>query len=364
MPARPLPSLAPAAALALLSALGGCFYLEDINHRPAIEIVRLTSTAVERGTSIALTASVYDPDAQEVRLTWRAFACGSTTQECDGAPFFESSLVEVNVPAPLRTEREEPVQHLRVTLAAVDSRGARALPEQALAVDVVNAAPRLAGPQAVGARHTVGLPLELRVQREDSDDRAEDVQLTWKVYAPAGSARPPLRLLPSDEPTVERQELVPDVAGAWTFEVTARDPAGGTVTVQSAVVVSEEAPPCLAALSPPASEPLLLDQPRRLAVLAVQDDFDPFPASATGAARFSWSLLAPSRGAARQPLTGASGSFVDLDPASLVPGEIVELRVEVADRVTRTLPCGDGEARCSIQGNSCAQRQTWRLEVR
>lgn len=363
----PLERLAPLARLApvaVLAALGGCFYLEEINHRPAIEIVRRTDVAVERGTSVELEAEIYDPDDQPVTIAWRAYACAQTTQECDEVPFFESSARTVSVPAPLRTEAGQAVQHLRVSLTAVDARGARALPEQVLAVDVVNAAPRLVGPQPVAARATRGLPLELRVQRSDSDDRVEDVRLTWKVFGPVGTAHPPLRQLASDDPAIDRQELVPDVAGAWTVEVTAVDPAGGTATAQRAFVVSDEAPPCINALSPPASLPLLFDQPRRLAVLSVDDDFDPFPASASGAARFSWSLATPSRGGARQPLVGTTGSFVDLDPAGFVPGEVVELRVEVADRVARALPCGDGEATCSIQRNSCVQRQTWRLEVR
>jgi hypothetical protein len=353
-----------AAGAAAVLAAGGCFYLEDINHRPAIEIVRVTETAIERGAMVHLRALVYDPDEQDVRVSWRAQACAETTEACDEVPYAESSERELSVSAPLRTAAGLPVQHLRITLAAVDTQGARALPEQRLDLDVVNAVPRLSGPQPVGNRIAVGLPLQLRVRRTDTDDLAEAVQLTWKVYGPAGTSHPPLRQLPSSDPEIDNQELIPDVAGAWLIEVIARDPVGGTAMAQRALVVTGDLPPCLTALSPPSATPLLLDQRRRLSVLIVEDDFDPFPALPGGGARFSWSLLAPSRGAARQPLLGASGSFVELDPAAFVPGELVELRVEVADRIARALPCPDGDAQCSIQENACQQRQTWRLEIR
>jgi hypothetical protein len=75
-------------------------------------------------------------------------------------------------------------------------------------------------------------------------------------------------------------------------------------------------------------------------------------------------LLAPSRGPARVPLAGATGNAVELDPAAFVSGELLELRVEISDRVARTLPCDGTPRTCSIESNSCMQRQTWLLEVR
>lgn len=366
-----MPRWSPLASLALTALVGsaaasaaGCFYLEDINHRPAIEIVRITETAIERGSMVALRAAVFDPDAQYVSVSWRAYACAETTEACDEVPYLESSEREIMAMVPLRTAGQQPVQHLRVTLAATDAQGARALPEQRLELDVVNAVPRLTGPQPIGTRMAVGMPLQLRVRRTDTDDPAASVQLTWRVFGPAGTSRPALRQLPSSDPEIDNQELIPDVVGPWLVEVTATDPAGGTTTAQRALVITGDLPPCLISLSPAATAPLLLDQRRRLSVLVVEDDFDPFPALPGGGARFSWSLLAPSRGAARQPLIGSAGAFVELDPAAFVPGELVELRVEVTDRIARTLPCADGAAQCSIQENTCQQRQTWRLEVR
>lgn len=359
------PRAARPAALAAVACLGlaGCLYLGDLNQRPSIEIERVTETAVERGAMVELRALVNDPDSRDVVLAWRAYTCAATIEQCDEAPFAESSLVHFAPLIPLRTAGGQAVQHVRITLDAEDARGATARPAQRLDLDVGNAVPRLTDVQVIGKLAVVGHPVELRAGRSDADDDLASVPLTWKVFGPAGSLPPPLRPLPSADPSVEAQELIPDVAGAWLIEVTARDPVGATGMAQRALVVTVDKPPCLATLSPPAG-PLLFDQARRFSALFVDDDLDPYPAQGGGAARFSWSVLAPSRGPARQLLSGAAGHAVDLDPSAFTLGETVELRVEIADRITRALPCPGGNASCSIDNDGCTQRQTWRLEVR
>lgn len=349
-------------AMALSSA--GCFYLDDINQRPAIEIARVNPTAIERGSTVSLEAIVRDPDSRAVTLAWSAHACAPTLDDCDDAPIAEATTPDFSVAVPLRTAGGRPVQHLRINLTAEDDRGAQALVPQRLDLDVVNAAPRITALQTVGRGFVVGRPVELRAQRSDSDDPIDSVSLTWEVFPPVGSTRPPLRPLPSADPSVEAQELTPDVVGPWEIRVTATDPSGATGTLQRTLLVTTDLPPCLTSLSPPAQVPLFLDQRRRFSVLLVDDDLDPHPAIAGGAARFSWSLAAPSRGPARTSLPGVGATGVELDPAAFAPGELVELRVEVADRVPRTLPCADGDPTCSLDGSACYQRQTWRLEVR
>lgn len=344
--------------------LAGCFYLEDINQRPAIEIKRVTETAIERGGTVELLALVNDPDSPVLSLKWSAFACAATTEQCDEAPLAESSALSFAPSVPVRTAGGEPVQHLRITLDAEDERGARARLPQRLDLDIGNAAPVITAVQPVGNATLVGVPLELRARRVDPDDPTASLVTTWKVYGPPGTAHPPLRPLPSSDPDVVAQELTPDVTGPWTIEVTVTDPVGATVTAQRALVITGDLPPCLSVISPLAAIPLLLDQPRSFSALVVTDELDPFPALPGGAARFSWSLLAPSRGLGRQLLAGANGNSVALDPATFPPGEHLELRVEVADRITRTLPCAADDPSCSIEGSACTQRQTWRLEVR
>jgi hypothetical protein len=353
--------------IAFCALSAGCFYLDDINQRPAIEIFRRTTTAIERGSTVTVSAIVRDPDSGSVSLSWAGYACAATLDACDDTPIAESSAIDFELEVPRRTAADQSVQHLRVTLVAQDDRGAAALVPQRLDLDVVNAAPQITALQTVGRGFVVGRALELRAQRSDADDPLSSVVLTWEVFPPVGSTRPPLRALPSADPSVEAKELIPDVTGAWEIKVTATDPSGATGTLQRTLVVTGDSPPCLTSLSPPAAAPLFLDELRRFSVLVVEDDLDPYPAvtaPSPGAASFAWSLRAPSRGPARLPLTGVGGTGVELDPAAFSPGEVVELRVEVADREPRTLPCADGDATCSLTGNACAQRQTWRLEVR
>ena len=186
-----------AASLAAVATLAssGCFYLDDINQRPAIEIARITPTAIERGTTVALEAIVRDPDSSAVSLSWSAYACAATLDDCDEAPIAEGTAREFSVAVPLRTAAGRPVQHLRITLSARDDRGAAALVPQRLDLDVVNAAPQITALQTVGRGFVVGRPLELRAQRSDADDPVESVSLTWEVFPPAGSSRPARILL-------------------------------------------------------------------------------------------------------------------------------------------------------------------------
>ena len=93
-------------------------------------------------------------------------------------------------------------------------------------------------------------------------------------------------------------------------------------------------------------------------------DLDPYPASATGETTFAWSLEGPGA-TSYVPLDGATDNRVALDPATYAPGDLVELRVEIFDRAhTQKLPCDDTAPTCSLTGDSCLQRLTWRVEMR
>lgn len=352
------------------SLVSGCFYLEPVNQRPGIEIIRLAPEALSRGGTVSLQARVLDPEGGAVSLLWRAHACGQTVAECDADSFDTRAQAVFEVAIPTVTLASAPVQHLKITLEATDERGASARPSQELYLDIGNEAPVLTSPRATGAL-VVGQPVEVLVVRSDADDAASNVALTWTLFPPVGgkASLGPLAY-PGDSDHEQRRQFTPDVEGPWSIEVVARDPLAREARVVGLFAVEVDRPPCLRALAPqPPAAPatLLLDSLRRFSVLTVQDTLDPFPGGARppfGVAQFTWSLKAPSRGGARQVLPGAAGNFVELDPAGFELGELVELRVEIADRVARSLPCADGAATCSIEGTGCLQRQTWLLEAR
>jgi hypothetical protein len=145
--------------------------------------------------------------------------------------------------------------------------------------------------------------------------------------------------------------------------------AGGTdcpVNVQSVIVaVVPDHAPCLAQwapIAPPAGAQFPMTDPTLFQVTVVQDDLDPYPGVGTA---FTWSLLPPGA-SARQSLNNTS-NHVALDPGNYRAGDVLELRVEIADRKSpeRPITCADSSPTCSvISDNSCLQRLTWRVEVR
>jgi hypothetical protein len=83
-----------------------------------------------------------------------------------------------------------------------------------------------------------------------------------------------------------------------------------------------------------------------------------------GTAGFAWSLASPASGGALQPLT-TDDSGVVIDPADYAPGDQLDLRVEVTDRISRPSSCDPSTPQCSIGGvTTCLQRQTWHVEIR
>ena len=81
-----------------------------------------------------------------------------------------------------------------------------------------------------------------------------------------------------------------------------------------------------------------------------------------GTTRFAWSLLPPG---ARLGSRSRHGNGVSLDPDNYAPGDIVELRVEIAGSQPDADHVRDASPTCSvISDNSCIQRLTWRVEVR
>jgi hypothetical protein len=125
--------------------------------------------------------------------------------------------------------------------------------------------------------------------------------------------------------------------------------------------IASDQPPCIAATTPAAlpSARYLLDTrdgARRFAVDSVVDDLDAWPAAGSMLA-FRWFVD-------DVEVEGHDLPDLTLDPAAYLPGDTVALRVEIADRVARSLPCAPDQPECSIGGDACLQRVTWTVEVR
>jgi hypothetical protein len=361
--------------------LTGCFYLDPINQLPTIGIHPLSSGIFHRGDRVTLDAGYDDPEGHEGTYAWHAFACADGDLSaarhgdgCDDVAFYTGTLVTAELEVPVMLANGAPVQAIRVLLEARDDRGA--LAQGLVAYTVANAPPTLELRKSART-YTIDAPIDLFARYGDADDGSANVELLWKVFTP--NTQPAFVLaelaVPQEAPgsahATVGKTLVPRGIGEWDVQVTASDPLGEASVQHLAITVVPDRPPCLAQwqpIAPPDGATLPVTDPTVFQVPLVDDDLDVYPPvpgdPVLGTTTFAWSILPPGA-TARQLLVGATGNSIDLDPSVFTPGEIVELRVEIFDRVHTALPCADDLGVCSVSSQpGCIQRQTWRVEVR
>jgi hypothetical protein len=378
--ARRKPNVAAPGGVCALAAVGlmtGCFYTTPVNDRPSAEILRLETSDLRRGGHVDLFGQVVDDNGDAVTYRWQAFACGAGAASCDAAALAGGISPSFTVPVPMSRAGGEVLASLRVRLDVVDEHGAEAALPQVLVVDIGNTAPTIelqARALEPAVTHTVGLPSWFVVRVSDADDPLDRVEVTWDLMPPRDAEPGWLFEDPgdpvSDDPLTreEQRQLVVASPGTWTVRVVATDPMGAQAEATLAIAVDDDQPPCLAVLAPappPPGAALLLDGPRRLEVGVVLDDTAPYPEATDPYRRaptFHWSIASDATGGELVDLD-SDGNAVELDPASFEPGAVVDVRLEVDDGLGRVLPCGPDEPSCSIAGDTCVQRQTWRLEV-
>lgn len=366
------PAVKTLAAIALCAS--GCFYVDPINQRPSADIIDPSGGVVHRGEQLTLTSETYDPEGQSVEVHWRVYVCTdpTTPSGCDADPYYTGTLPSADFMVPLvRADGATATEGLRVILEAIDDHGGAARPQQELLLSVIDAPPTLTLHKSSRHNYVVGTPVDLYAQVGDPDDGAAAVSLDWVPYSPA--TQPAFTLtnlgaLPGD-PTTFHQVLLSQGTGDFDIQVTATDPVGSTFVQHETVTIVADTPPCIdqvAPMLPPPGGVAPLQDPTLFQVLVVGDDLDPYPTQTSdsyyGATQFSWSLLPPGA-TTRQPLA-VFGNSVAIDPASYTPGDTLELRVEIQDRVPRTLQCPDSDADCEVvSGSGCFQRVTWKVQI-
>jgi len=372
--------LAITSALLAASAAAGCFYVEEINQRPGISINAM-GNQVYRGDRVELTASADDPEDHVVRFTWRAYACteGAGGADCDREPFYTQAVLdhaEFDVPL-LREDVAVPVRNVRVVLDAQDDLGATAKPSQELVIVALDRPPSLELARKGTFILTPDRPVILYATVGDLDDGPAALGMpTWEVFAPAQVQHDLTDEMFTQNPNdpahrTFAKKFTPKAIGDWEIRVTATDPLDQQTTKSLMLSVVAPPPPCIAQVAPivpPAGAALPITDTTLFRVPVVLDDLDVWPPqtddSSLGVTRFQWSQKAPGA-ATHVPVSGATASSFQLDPATFTPGDIVEVRVEIYDRQLTPVGCPDGEATCStISMPSCIQRQTWRVEVR
>lgn len=370
------------AVLAACVLLTGCFYIDPIISRPRVSIDR--PEAIYRGGMVTLTAR-FDADSKPGQNQWAVYSCLTVDSPprdgCDPTSFVSFqpdettpyNTVTFMVP-PTKKDKQSKTGAIRVELVARSDRGAIALLESNNEFAVADAPP---GVDLTAQSHSLaaGAPIDLFATYGDVDDDVDGVALAWTVSGPSSGYTLEDLGVPQDPGDPDHRKagkrLTPDVPGSWAVQVTATDPEMTANTATRTFAVVADRPPCLAQWSPavpPAGATLPVSDRTLFQVPLVDDDLDAYPpitgASQFGTTTFAWSILPP--GATQhQPVPGSINSYA-FDPSLFTPGDIVELRVEIADRShTSPLPCDDTAATCSIAASaSCLQRQTWRVEVR
>jgi hypothetical protein len=359
-------------------AAAGCFYTDPINQRPSLDIKQAEPTLAYRGGTVSLEAVSNDPDGHDVFYTWRAYAC-TTEADCDQAPYYLSKETKIDMPvASARVDIvTSPVQLIHVWLEGIDSFGATAKPPQQLWISLDDHAPTVDLYTASSYESVVNTPFSIFASIGDPDDDYTKATVSWEVFTPTNNPSYTLVDFAADQNVpmhiVYGKTFTPAGIGEYEIRVTADDGLGvpsSTASKSIKINVGVDKPPCLSQLTPlvataPSAWPM--SEPTLFQVHVVTDDLDPYPTvndSILGPTKFTWSLLAP--GSSRQVLSGVSGNSVALDPASYQLGDIVELRVEIADRNNTPITCADANATCAVDATapSCIQRQTWRVEVR
>jgi hypothetical protein len=347
----------------VLLVLPGCFYVNPINTRPVGEIRDVAPGQLMVGFSYDVTANQsYDPDGDPLEYRWEARVCTTPAPSSCGDVVWSATTENF-------TLHPEEHDRISVVLTVTDSYGAEATVERTYVVD--NQSPSMFvtqyGIETLQDTYTVGRTITFTSTAADPD--GDPVTVTWQLLPPSSSDPNQVSFTSG----ASGASLTPDVVGHWEVKVTADDGFGGVVSTTSTLEVVADAPPCLSATSPTASDtdvyPLLRSSgARRFSVWGVTDDLDPYPLPSNtedpllGGAGFRWFLAAP--GGPLEELEGHDLADLWIDPAVYVAGDLLELRVEVLDRVTRDLPCDADDLTCSLDGGTCKQRLSWRLEVR
>lgn len=362
-------------ALACCGLLAGCFYTGPLNERPRAEIEKLTAGPYHYpGQTVELVArkSSDSEDRGTLSAIWSAYTCPSP-ESC--SPIGESMVLGLDgtYAVTIPSQNHDPI---RVQLIVRDSSGAESRDIET--IEVGNRAPVITvqvrqGGQAPGLSesYVVTVPLDVAVAVTDED--GDPTTLEWALIRPRESNPGDVVWEPVDE-TGATYTLTPDVSGVWRVDITASDGLPeGTVVHMEQILVDQDQAPCIGITSPASpgdgrhvvkSE----DGPRTFTVLHVSDDLDPWPRPAIdspylGTATFAWSMAGPQTGGDMEPIAGASGPEQVIDPALYAPGELLELRVDVADRVARAPTCDAEDPVCSTSA-TCFQRVTWEVEIR
>jgi hypothetical protein len=341
-------------ALCLCAVFTGCIlYSDPINREPEISGIKVTPSNYEtytRRLPVSFEATVSDDGDRALATTWWVATglCKSPWPASD-RPLPQNQYVPTVLgPHCVRVE-------------VVDQHGAAA--SATTAFEVTNFAPTAQIAMTTPLPSTAAYPLfsefvfEPRVSDLDSTAKPKH---RWRVIGPDGQQR---AIAPCPGPA-EMLCFTGETTGEYRITLDATDAENGQASpAEMLLQVAEDAPPCIVD-----QQPTLLDvvrDPNTALTLsfAVADDGDPLPARSArpSMAAITWRFRRTGR-AAFDRLVGAGERFLTLPAGAFIPGDDIELRVDIADRVNRipTADCTEDSTECALT-TKCQQRASWRI---
>jgi len=328
-------------------------YTDPINRAPEISEIKVKPSSYgtyTRRLPVIFDATVSDEGDHALATTWWVVpgACKSPWPAADTALPGNRFVPAVLGPHCVRVD-------------VVDQHGAVA--SSTTEFDVTNFAPTAQIAMTVPLGSSEGYPLfsEFAFEARLSDlDSAEKPMPRWKLTGPDGQER---MIMPctSAPGTVC---FTGDTTGEYRIALDAIDAEDGhAMPTEILLKVADDAPPCIKDQQPTILD--LVRDPNTALTLsfAVADDGDPLPARSTrpSMAVITWRFRRTGS-VSFDRLINAGERFLTLPAGAFVPGDDIELRVDIADRVSRipAAGCTDDAIECALTTN-CQQRTSWRI---
>jgi hypothetical protein len=340
-----------------LASSGCLLYTDSINMRPKVTIV--APSALPRGVPLSFTAVVTD-DQSSAQYDFSAVqgACGA------GGAQVGNQLVPGGSEATFTVSFAAPGEYC-ISVVVTDPRGATGTGSRPLVIGDQAPVPAIdPHPSAPIALYS---DLRFSGARSSDPDPGDVLTLTWSVTLPGGAVMTPPAC--PDAPGGQEVCFPADVAGPYTLTLTVDDGSGGHESAVVSFTVATDRPPCIVGTLPPYTLQTLpsRDPAKALTftVTDVDDDGDPVPAPDGGppTAKFDWWWRVGS--APFERVTNLDQTTFGFAANTFHPGQIVQVRVLVNDRVARPdsdlAGCDQGLAICRAP-QDCARWVTWTAE--
>jgi len=351
--------------------MAGCLlYVDPVNEAP--EVLRITGPqTMVRGQEATFTATVHDANQnpETVPLAW-----GVVARDCPADLDGALSVSELMPPSGATLRWRAPsLGTFCVFAIATDDRGARTYSRHALAFVVVeNQKPvaniELTGKPPMGPDGRYQLHGAFTASGAKSEDPERDAIKTysWRPLRPAGLVRR-TTMCPANDFCFDAA-----VPGEYELELVVEDDVGtASEPVRLSLTVADDQPPCIDVRPPPITIHRSSEDLVTLSLERVDDDGDPYkgPPQPINQQYVTWKFRKVHQGTTVEfdRFTEVRERHITIPPGTYRFPDVVQVRVQVTDRVARSFSACEAAdvASCQLDARpNCYQWRTWTIEYR